>query len=265
VWCGAMVVHRPGRPISPEKSYLWWLSAPVFFFFLAFSLKNGGGEANWPVAAYISGMVLAAGWLAEQLQAPSMWYRRAGWTCIGLTAAVGLALIAILHDSTPVQPLLVRLAGPPTPERRCPLRSIDPTCRLRGWRTLAAEVDALRAALREHGIEPVLVGDSWMIPGELGFYCNGHPQVYSLGLAVGDRHSQYDLWHPNPLSDPQSFMGRTFIIVGWSDGLQPAFTYLDQPRRITHFENGQPVAEWQIRIGYGFRGFDKLPMKNPTY
>ena len=49
----------------------------------------------------------------------------------------------------------VTLSGPATPECPTPLSRLDPTCRLRGWRTLAAAVDRLREQLRAEGIEPV--------------------------------------------------------------------------------------------------------------
>jgi hypothetical protein len=66
-WAAAMVVHRPWRERCPELQYLWWMSAPVFTVFWVFSLKTGGGEPNWPITAYVSGLVLAAGWLVRQL------------------------------------------------------------------------------------------------------------------------------------------------------------------------------------------------------
>ena len=46
--------------------------------FLLFSVKTGGGEPNWPVTAYLSGLVLAAAWLARQLRVAAAWCRR--WT-----------------------------------------------------------------------------------------------------------------------------------------------------------------------------------------
>ncbi len=61
-WGWAMVVHNPSREKRPEYRFLWFLSVPMFAFFWLFSLKNGGGEPNWPITAYISGMVLACGW-----------------------------------------------------------------------------------------------------------------------------------------------------------------------------------------------------------
>ena len=67
VWIWAMWDRRPWTGQRDDFRFLWWMSMPTFLFFMAFGLKNGGGEPNWPVTAYLSGMVLAVGWLVEQL------------------------------------------------------------------------------------------------------------------------------------------------------------------------------------------------------
>ena len=78
------------RPISPiawiPLSILWVgvsETAPMFLIFLGFSFKTDGGEPNWPGTAYLSGLVLAASWLAEQLASPHRWYRRVTATGYG--------------------------------------------------------------------------------------------------------------------------------------------------------------------------------------
>jgi hypothetical protein len=106
------------------------------------------------------------------------------------------------------------------------------------------------------GSDVVLAGTSWTLPGELGFYCDGHPTVYSVGLAVGDRHSQYDLWRPNPCDDGEQFIGKNMIIVGdLGPALRDYFDRQDPPRTVVYYEHGEPVAEWKITVSYGLRGF----------
>src|SRR5204862_5707916 len=132
-------------------------------------------------------------------------------------------------------------------------------CRLRGWRTLTAQVDRVCDDLRASGTEPIVAGTNWTLPGMLGVYCAGHPTVYSLGLLSGDRHSQYDFWRPNPLDDGEQFLGRTFVIVG---GLSPevarAFAMVEPPREVVYSEGGHPVAAWCVTVCHGFRGFDSV-------
>jgi hypothetical protein len=260
VWLEAMVAHRPWIEPDAKLCYLWCMSAPMFTVFLLFSLKTAGGELNWPITAYVAGFVLAAGWLARQLRSPTTWYRRLGATNLTLTCSVGLGIIVLMHRADLVHPLLARLAGPPTLAQPFPLRRYDPSCRLRGWRTLAKEVDRLRSELGAGGREPILAASSWTLPGELGFYCRGHPTVYSVGLIIGDRHSQYDLWRPNPIADGAAFAGRTFILVGYlTPTLARAFDQVDPPQLVTHCESGQPIASWNVIVCRGFRGVLPLP------
>jgi hypothetical protein len=257
-WVSAMWSHRPWRESDAGVRFLWWLSAPMFLFFLAFSLRTPE-EPNWPVTCYISGLVLTAGWIFVQLQSPSKVWRNG--TLVGLSASclIGLTVCIVSHFTRPAVPLLARISGPPTDLQPMPLRRFDPTCRLRGWRTLAAEVDRLRDQLRLEGIDAVLTCSGWNLPGELGFYCKTQPTVYSLGAAVGDRMSQYDIWRPNPLDDKADFFGRTFIFVGGgvNDAMKAGFESTEPTRWIVHREAGQPIAAWPITICRGYRGLDR--------
>jgi hypothetical protein len=255
-WVLAMWAYRPWLQPNAGTTYLWWMSAPMFAVFLAFGLKTGGGEPNWPITAYISGLVLTAGWIARRMSAPERWRRRLiGWN-MAATCGLGLALIVIMHHTDWIYPLLSGIVGPATAEQPLPLRNIDPTCRLRGWPTLAQEVDRLRSELVVENIEPILAGTSWALPGEIGFYCQGHPAVYSIGLPLGERHSQYDLWHPNPIADPEAFKDRTFIVVG--GGLTPefvkAFDQVEAPRWVVHYQGGQPIAQWPVLVCRRYHG-----------
>jgi 4-amino-4-deoxy-L-arabinose transferase-like glycosyltransferase len=259
VWIRAMYAHRPTREADAGIRYLWWMSAPMFLMFLLFSIRTNGGEPNWPVTTYISGAVLAAGWLAKELQGPNTLLRRMTYIGTAVTCAIGVGLILLVHFTPKARPLFELVSGPPTPEHPQPLRRFDPTCRLRGWRYLASEVDRLRAELRaEEGTEPIIAGNGWTLPGELTFYCRGNPQVYSLGLALGDRWSQFDLWHPNPVLDPADFQGRTFVFVGPpSHKLEEAFAGgLVHVYPVEYKEKGQTIASWQVVICKGFRSLD---------
>jgi hypothetical protein len=256
-WAAALVAHRPTVEADPSVRYLWWMSVPMFAVFLAFSLKTRI-QPNWPATAYLSGLVLAGGWLMRRLRSPSRWVRRLTVGGLAAVCAGGMALNVFMHWTDLAYPLLVRLTGPPTDRHPLPLRRLDPTCRLRGWRFLAAEIDQVRAQLRAEGIEPLLAGTGWMLPGELGFYCAGQPAAYSFGPALGERHSQYDLWRPNPVCDPACFAGRTFILVGEVSPLvRAAFDRIEQPRVLTYRVRGQPVASWTVTVCRGFRGFPR--------
>jgi 4-amino-4-deoxy-L-arabinose transferase-like glycosyltransferase len=252
-WAAAVIRYRPWRQTDPGITYLWWMSLTTIAFFLAFSVRSDE-EPNWPVAGYLSGLVLAAAWIAEQLQTPHGWYRRQGIGFLAVISLIGIGLTIAMHDAESIQPLLLSFSGPVTPLQPTPLRRFDPSCRLRGWRTgLAAAVDDLR---RQLGNGSIVAATSWTIPGELGFYCAGNPTVYSLGLVAGDRHSQYDLWRPNPIADPEEFLGRTMIVVGdLNEKMLMAFERIDPTQIFVYRERGQPIAEWRVTVCRGFRGF----------
>ena len=242
------------RTADPALALMWWAAVPVWGFFASASVR-AGVQLNWPAAAYIGGTVLAAAWVREQWTRPA---RRPFVACgLGFTAVVGLAVTLLAHYPGLMLPTLARVAGPATKNEPCPVRRLDPTCRLRGWRTLAEEVDSIRERVRrETGQEPALAGMVWTTPGELAFYCRGRPEAYSFGLALADRHSQYDVWRPNPVRDAQVFRGRTFVYVG--DEIPDAeniFDRVEPPVRVVHVEAGVPVAAWTVWVCHGFRGF----------
>jgi hypothetical protein len=255
-WVHAMLVFRPWKETDPGARYLWWMSSTMFAVFLLFSLKTHE-EPNWAIAAYLSGMVLMAANISRQLQSPARWLRRwaSAWVITG--CVLGLAGTLLMYHSGAVQPLLLRFAGAPTPDKPYPLRKLDPTCRLRGWHTVAAEVDRSCEELRQKGAEPLLAASSWNLPGELGFYCKGNPTVYTFGIALGDRHSQYDLWQPNPISNPEEFRGKTFVYLGeLTPALRSAFDEIAESRDVVLCsEHGIPFARWTISVCRGFRGF----------
>ncbi len=229
-----------------QRTFLWCMSVPMFVLFLGLSLKTKV-QLNWPVAAYLSGLVLAAAWLTRQWQSPVAWWRRLSRGTILFASFLGLAVTVLMHHTEWVYPWL----SPHTNPRR-----FDPTCRLRGWRTLAGEVDRLRSELRAKGVEPVLAASGWALPGEIAFYLPDHPTVYSFGLAMGGRHSQYDLWRPNPAWDPEEFRGRTMIYVGeMTPAIVAAFQHVEPSRLVAHDVGGLRVAAWTVTVCHGFRGF----------
>jgi hypothetical protein len=257
-WIIALWHYRPGRETDAGIAYLWWLSAPMFGLFLIFSVITPI-EPNWPVTAYISGLVLAAGWLSDALGQRGALRK---WTLhLGVTAAcsLGVLLTVAAHHSEWFHPILGQLAGKPSAERPLPLRRLDPTCRLRGWQSLAVSLDRLREELQQGGAEPIIAGVDWTLPGELGFYCRGNPAVYSLGLPLGDRHSQYDLWHPNPVFEADNFTGRTFIVVGEVHPvLRHAFDQVSEPLVTRATVDGRPIAAWKLTVCRGFHGFNEV-------
>jgi 4-amino-4-deoxy-L-arabinose transferase-like glycosyltransferase len=252
LWAVAVVRFAPWRDNDEGRRFLWCLSVPMFLLFLGFSPKTGGGELNWPITAYLSGSVLAAIGYAQ--------YGR-GWmhAIVAATCILGLTATVFLFASPAIHPAMERIVGQPTVTNPTPIRKLDPTCRLRGWRDLAAAVDEVCDQLRARGEDPVVVGTGWTLPGQLGVYCRQHPRVYCIGSLQGERLSQYDLWH-NPMDHPESFRGRPFVLVGsvHRDTLQ-AFAEVEPARTIRVQVGDRPIAEFTLWVARGFQGFQARP------
>lgn len=249
IWAGGMWYALPLKPnqpdTTPEQQYLWWLSAPTFAFFFVVSFRVGI-QANWPIAGFVSGLILAAGWF-EPLYQTKRWAK--------VTLAIGcifafLASLAALNPR-PLTPIMSKILGPDQS------RKWDPTCRLRGWKWLAGEVQKYRQEIEQKEGKPaILATDRWNIAGQIGFYSPDKPHVLSVGRATGDRYSQYDLWKPNPIDTAQDYLGKTFIMIGEPKDEYPlAFEKLDPPIRLEYRENGELIAWWYISIGKGYQGF----------
>jgi 4-amino-4-deoxy-L-arabinose transferase-like glycosyltransferase len=261
VWVAAAWKYR--RSDDPAKQFLWWCAVPVWGVFAVASFK-ASGQINWPAAAYATGLILIVAWVREALDGA---YRRPVARLVGCGVGIGIALSTLVHFPGLMRGALAAASGPETDKRPTPIRQYDPTARLRGWKHLGSEVDAIRERVRaETGEDPLVAGTVWNVPGALGVYCQGHPETYSFGLAMGDRHSQYDLWRPNPVADAQEFKGRTFVFVG--DGL-PAdtevFERLTLAKRVVYREEGVPVSVWWVWVGYGFKGFPDKPPGSHRY
>jgi hypothetical protein len=265
VWVVAIVRYRPWSDGSCDTSYLWWMSVPTFAVFAMSSLR-AEGQLNWPVAAYLAGAVLVAGRLSEVLQAP--WARRgvirlAVWMAVG----IGAVLTVLAHDTRSFTYFVAPFVKEEAHSDTIPMRTYDPASRLKGHRELGKALDELRQQIRneENGRDPILAGLRWDYPGLLGFYTEGHPQAYSFGLVLKiDRHSQYDLWRPNPVDDPEEFRGRTFLVVGGGypvDDFKGVFDSVTLHRDVVYSEHGHAVSRWVIFICRNYQGFD--PSRRP--
>lgn len=255
-WFAAIVCFRPRPGSDPRFAYLWWLSMPIWFFFALVSVRTKV-QVNWPAPAYLTGLVLTFGWIARQLASPSRRWRQFAAGCLALAISLGVAVTIFARYPGIIRPVLHRFAPAATAYDRTPIRKLDPTTRLAGWHDLGITVGRIRDELiAAERMEPVIVGMNWMLPGELAFYCPGHPTVYSIGTILHDRHSQYDLWRPNPVADAQVYLGRTFVYVGeFPAFFWDCFATIEKPVEVLCEDRGIPVAAWRIWVCRGFRGF----------
>ncbi len=265
-WVSAIWVFRPRPNQEPRLGirYLWWLSVPTFVIFALFSLKTKV-QMNWPVTAYLSGFILTVAVLWDRITHSTGTTRWVWRMLVILACGFSATATLLMHDLSPIRPLLARFAPPQSLVHPCPIRKVDPTTRLRGWAYLGQELDRFRGELAQQGIaNPVLATTPWNMPGVVAFYCADQPTVYSLGPRLGDRHSQYDFWHPNPVSEPSQFQGQTFVFIGPTSGpilevFRLAFDRVELGRIVTYTEQNFRMGQWAFWVGYNYRGFPTIP------
>jgi 4-amino-4-deoxy-L-arabinose transferase-like glycosyltransferase len=254
-WAMGMWRHRPGRAANPQLLFMWWTSVPMFALFLVVTFKTPG-QMNWPIAAYVSGLIIAVEWLAYRFATVGpRWYFTHSFF-LAVATLIGFALTIMVHYPAAARPILNAVSAPPTAANPMPIRKLDPSARLRGWRELAAAIDDLRGQLEASGDDPIIITTFWTLPGEIAFYTAGHPEVYCAGPAFGQRRSQYDVWRPNPLWDPAAYRGRTVIFVGdFAPELVQYFDSVGTTQRVERVEAGQTIAYWHVTVCRGYRGF----------
>jgi Dolichyl-phosphate-mannose-protein mannosyltransferase len=154
---------------NSKVCYLLTFSWPLLltYFLLAF---REAGEANWTAPAFVSLGILATHWW---LSAAKESKAAAGFS---ITAVVmsGLLTLATLNTD------LWRGIGISIPYR------LDPSSRLRGWKTVAEQIEKLRTDFEQKlGEEVFLIGNKYQTASILSFYFKnkrvegpGHPPVY---------------------------------------------------------------------------------------
>lgn len=152
--------------------FLLCFAAPIILFYFGLSLKQAG-EANWTAPGFVTLGVLAAGHWSERIGRSAV---VRGWALASILLGLAMTFVVLCSD-------LLRAAGLPWPY------ALDPGARLRGWKTAAEKLEALRRDFeRDHPeLGPVfLIANKYGTAAALGFYLPGrraegpgHPPVYT--------------------------------------------------------------------------------------
>jgi len=232
--------------------FLWCPSLVVFAAVVVVTLRSKV-EANWAVAAYITGSILIAATLHRA------WHSRRAASRVWAGLSVGVS--ALLASAT-LFPVIIY--GPLTLHRsQAPhwaLKAMERTNELYGWRTMATRIAQEQAAMRlTDGKNPFVFGINYRMPSEAAFYLPHQPQTYSLFLH--DRANEYMFWE-----DPRALVGRDAVFVNDTDthdhfdDLRAVFQRVDpQPPLLVYRQapyGNAPVRTVQIVRCYGFKGYD---------
>ena len=265
---GAKVV-RQDRSVDDRAGLLYLVSLWVVVWSACVTVGLlGESEANWAAPAHVSIVALIGGWADARMaraSARGRSTRRLAWVLGGLWV-VSLVSLSLLQHSEWLYPSLSRVIPASRTELPAPLRQLDPTCRMRGYRELAAEVERRLEALRAEGLDPFVLTPTYTLASSLSFYLPGQPEVYCLSWSpamAAKAVNQHDLWHPNPRHDLDHFQGRTALVVEDAN-MQPNYAHgITQLRlfgaakptsRLFVRRLGAIVAAWDLTICQNYHG-----------
>lgn len=208
-----------------RHSFLFWTGVPLGVFYLILSLHEYC-QANWPAPIYFSGALLTAVFLKD---------KKILKTAIGIGLFMWLLVFAV--DLLPFIPT-----------------RLDPTLRLRGWKTLGKEVGKASGNFSKKE-NLFIFSDTYQITSELAFYTPGQPNTYCVNL--GRRMNQYDLWQ-----DFNKLIGYNAIYVKHRDQdmeteIKNAFkSYIKLP--VLNIRQGEKLLhQYSIFLCTGFKGLKK--------
>ena len=139
----------------PLAIYLFSMGAPLFVFYLLFTLRSRV-LPNWIVPAVLPLFGLMVIYWREFLSVN----RRLVETWFAAGLILGGTVVVVLHDTN----LVNKITGRPFPAR------LDPLKRVRGWQETARMVAEERARLSAEGRDTFIIGDHYGITGEISFY-----------------------------------------------------------------------------------------------
>jgi hypothetical protein len=259
-------VVRSWRRVNQQFKvlFLFWFGAPVFVFYLLLSL-NHVATPNWDAVSFISFGLLTVYYWQERIDSRGV----RGF----VTAAVVLGFVISLFS---LDSDMLRSAG-------IRFWRSDPSDRLRGWKSMTAEVERIRGDFESKlGEKLFLIADERHRASEISFYLKdkrlegpGHPPVYLVESQ--DLVNQFSFWprydqfvdapvKPSQSSDDtfteqkgeNPFVGRSALLIrnygkNPPHNIKAAFESTEPVGTIELRRFGKHVRYWQIFLCRHYR------------
>lgn len=257
-----LTMRRGGDDAPPGARYLIVCGAVMlgFYFCVTFIAET---EGNWPIAAYVTLVSLAAGHVVRELDR----YRTlvAAWRATpeprkraGLLRRRPETAVQILWHATIAAGLISGL-GMLRPDVLAAAPGVGkyvPIGRLRGADVQGAAVAEHVESLRSAGAgEPFVLVQHYGQASRLAFYIPGRPVVYCASSFTGGRKTQYDLWPHTDLANQETaakLQGRPAVCVGAT--LEQWMQAFDRVEDIGPLR-GEHKVNRHAFIGFGYHGF----------
>ncbi|HEV7866284.1 MAG TPA: glycosyltransferase family 39 protein [Chthoniobacteraceae bacterium] len=249
-----------------KSRFLLAFTLPLFALYLALSFKQAG-EANWTAPATLSLGLLAVALWHDRAQ-EHRWARRIAFA--GLLVAFAMSLVTVDTE-------LPRRLGIPLSY------DLDPSARLRGWRSASEKLEEVRNEFEAaHGQPVFLIANKYGTAASLAFYLRdrraqgpGHPPIYVPESAFPE--NQYFFWprYDENVEAPAGnnpeqtyyteeggsnpFLGRTALYVTDRAEERPpssikrGFERVEMIRCIDFSRRGFPLRQLRVFACYNYR------------
>ena len=262
----AVIRLFPAAQQKFKPRFLLAFGLPLWALYLWLALKQAG-EANWTAPAMVSlGILATAFWVESARTSPAV-------RVVTIAAlALGLATTLVVLDTD-----LFRRLGIPLSY------DVDPSKRLRGWRSSAQQIETVRVGFEQRTGQPAfLIASSYGTAADLAFYLKdkrpfgpGHPAIYfpesqhiENQFSFWPRYDEFLTVPPEQLSNDSYFTeqiginpfhGRNALYITDRAEERPPSTVkggferiemiacIDQKRR------GLPLRQWRVFACYNYR------------
>jgi hypothetical protein len=245
-----------------RAKFLVSIALPLVGFYFLLSFK-AAGEPNWTVPGIFTAILLTVPWALQKARESRVF---AGFSVAALALGLLMSLAVINTD-------VVRAVGIPWSYEK------DPSTRLRGWQTVAQEVEQTRQEFAEEtGSDPFLIGNDYQMAAVLSFYLPDpqprpsaeHPPVFQM--ATGQVQTQFSFWpdYLQPESSREFYTGRDALFITDEPGKsvpEEISRRFDRTRLISIFEvtrRGEVLRQIRIFALHDFLGsIPKKPEAEP--
>jgi hypothetical protein len=236
--CNRGIFHHDDRYLL-----LVCYSIPLLGFFIILSFLSVC-YINWAAPAYLTAFIVAIAvvWEAKWREKTKRWV-------VASALLLGVILVLLTFGIDTVRAVAVGLGAD------IPAESF-PSSRLKGWRELGSEVNAL---LHDVGREDTfIISHKRQYVSEIAFYAEEHPTVYTLNLS-DRRRSQYDLWEG--FEDKIGFNALYINKLGYPvpKKFAKAFDRVEEIKTVKISSGKELVKGFSIFYCQNFRGLDLGP------
>ena len=201
------------------RTYLLCCGLPVVLFYFGVSFWREI-EGNWPIAGYVTLLVLVALRLMRELDHHAAltraWLDSPSRKRVGILRqgpetlwqvlwhwALGVGVVSLLALA-----YLPAVAALPVVGKRVPLH------RLMGQRQAVTELARVIESIRQRdGNAPLIFTDHYSRASTIAYYLPGQPRVFSATSRLGGRRSAYDFFADTDLTSPD-LLHKNVVLVG---------------------------------------------------